>query len=814
MESYYPSFIFGATAMKIPLSWLREYVDIDLSPEELAHRLTMAGTEVGSIDVVGGSWDNVFVGYVTSVDPHPNADRLRLATVSLDGEEMTVVCGAPNIAAGQKVPFAKVGARLIDSRTGEQETLKAARIRGVESAGMVCSELELALGDNHDGIVVLPDDAPVGTPLRDYLGDVVFDLDVTPNRPDCLSVLGVAREVAALTGASIKEPDLSYPEEGEPVEGLVQVDIVDPSLCPRYTASVVQGIQVGPSPKWMQDRLIKAGQRPINNVVDVTNYVMLEYGQPLHAFNYATIGEARIIVRPAREQEAFVTLDEADHTLRPPMLVIADARRSVALAGIMGGLNTEMTDDTTTVLLESANFDPINTRRTSQALRLRSESSSRFDKGLQPELAEIALRRATQLVLQLAGGRACKGIRDAYPQPAERPAMRFTLARLKKVLGIELTPARVQDILTSLGFTVVVESEDALQVTIPYWRSDITQEDDLVEEVARIVGYDELPIAMLSTPVPHRFPQPERETRERARDIMAECGMQETISYSLTSEAALERVQPGVESLRTLRLANPMSGELEHLRPTLRSSILSTLAANQHHSREGIRLFEVGRVYTPQPDGLPMEREMLVGVVTGPRSPEGWRGDSEQMDFFDAKGILETFLARLRVDGSFLPAEDSLFMSGRCARIESGQANVGIVGEVHATVLERFEIDALPVALFEVDLAALIEALPQETTQYAALPRYPGAYRDLAVVLDRDVTAASVQRIIERYSLVAQATLFDVYEGAGVPDGKRSLAYRVLLQHTERTLSGDEVDKAQADILAGLEREVGAQLRG
>ena len=457
---------------------------------------------------------------------------------------MTVVCGAPNVAAGQKVPFAKVGARLIDARTGEMETLKAARIRGVESAGMVCSERELALGDDHDGIVVLPEDAPVGAPLQEYMGDVVFDLDVTPNRPDCLSVLGVAREVAALTGAVVKEPDLSYPEEGEPVEGMVEVEIIDPSLCPRYTASVVQGIVVGPSPQWMQDRLTKAGQRPINNVVDVTNYVMLEYGQPLHAFNYATIGEARIIVRPAREQEAFVTLDEADHTLRPPMLVIADAHRSVALAGIMGGLNTEMTDDTTTVLLESANFDPINTRRTSQALRLRSESSSRFDKGLQPELAEAALRRATQLVLQVAGGRACKGIRDAYPQPVERPALRFTLARLKKVLGIELTADRVQGILESLGFTVAVESDDTLQVGIPYWRSDIVQEDDLVEEVARIVGYDELPVTMLSTPIPHRVAQPEREARERVKDILVECGMQETISYSLTSAAALERTQP------------------------------------------------------------------------------------------------------------------------------------------------------------------------------------------------------------------------------------------------------------------------------
>ena len=799
--------------MKIPLSWLREYVDIDLPPAELAHRLTMSGTEVGSIEVVGGSWDNVFVGYVASVDPHPNADRLRLATVNLEGEELTVVCGAPNIAAGQKVAFARVGARLVDARTGNVETLKAARIRGVESAGMVCSERELALGDDHEGILVLPEDAPEGRPLQEYLGDVVFDLDVTPNRPDCLSVLGVAREIAALTGAAIREPDISYPEDGEPVEGLVDVEIVDPALCPRYTASVAQGVRVGPSPRWMQDRLLKAGQRPINNVVDVTNYVMLEYGQPLHAFNYDTIAEARIIVRPAHEQEAFVTLDDAAHTLNPPMLVIADAQRSVALAGIMGGLNTEMTEDTTTVLLESANFDPINTRRTSQALRLRSESSSRFDKGLQPELAEAALRRATRLILQLAGGKACKGIVDAYPRARVRPAVRLSLARLKKTLGIEPALEQVSDILTSLGFSVAVESEDALTVAVPYWRSDVAQEDDLVEEVARIIGYDELPITMLSTPVPHRYPQPERETRERVKDLLVDCGMQETISYSLTSTAALEKTQPPEGALPSLRVANPMSGEFESLRPTLRSSILSTLAANLRHSREVIRLFEVGRVYTPQPGGLPLERETLVGVLTGPRAPEGWLGDGEQMDFLDAKGILETLLGRLRVDGSFQPAEDSLFMPGRCARVEAGQTQLGVVGEVHANILERFEIYASPVVLFEVDLAALVEALPQGPPQYETLPRYPGAYRDLAVVLDRDVPADLVRRIIERHPLVAQATLFDVYEGSGVPDGKRSLAYRALLQRSDRTLTGDEVDRAQAEILSSLEREAGARLR-
>ena len=812
---------FDNKPMKIPLSWLREYVDIDLPPAELAHCLTMSGNEVGSIEVIGGTWENVYVGHVTSVDPHPNADRLRLATVSLGNEEITVVCGAPNVAPGQMVPFAKVGARLIDPSTGETETLKAAKIRGVESAGMVCSERELGLGDDHTGIVVLPEDAPVGIPLSEYMGDVVFDLDVTPNRPDCLSVLGIAREIAALTGKEVREPDLSYIEDGDPIEGLVRVEIADPALCPRYTATVVQGLKVGPSPRWMQERLRKAGQRPINNVVDVTNYVLLEYGQPLHAFDYFTLRQGKIIVRPAREGERFVTPDEAQHTLRPPMLVIADMERSVALAGIMGGLNTEMTEDTTTVLLESANFDPINTRRTSQALRIRSESSARFDKGLQPELAAIALRRATQLIIQLAGGKVCKGAIDVYPKPGERPIIHFTRARLKKVLGISLPLARAQGILTSLGFLSSGDGKDALRVTVPYWRSDISQEDDLVEEIAKLVGYDEIPTTMLSTSVPQHQHQPAMDLRERVKDIMVACGMQEVISYSLTSMATLESTQPTEGGVQPLRVANPMSGEQEYLRTTLRSSILSTLAANQHNSREGLRLFEVGRVYIPSPKDmilerpadLPLELETLVGVMAGPRWPEGWLDRDESLDFYDAKGVLETFLGQLKLQHTFESAADPLFLPGRCARIVVGQSTVGVMGEVHTRVLERFQIDVCPVMLFEVDMGGLLEAMPFEPLQYQPLPRYPGAYRDLALILKGDVPADLVQGIVERHPLVARATLFDVYEGAGIPTGSRSLAYRILFQLPARTLAGDEVNQAQEEIMAALEREVGASLR-
>jgi phenylalanyl-tRNA synthetase beta chain len=807
--------------MKIPLSWLREYVDINLPSAELAHNLTMAGNEVGEINDIGGTWGNVYVGHVISIEPHPNADRLRLVTVSLGHEEITVVCGAPNVAQGQRIAFAQVGANLVDSHTGETETLQAATIRGVVSSGMVCSERELGIGDHHAGILVLPEDAPIGKPLVEYMGDVIFDIEVTPNRSDCLSVIGVAREVAALTGKTVREPDNFYAEEGDPIKDMINVEIADSELCQRYTASVIQGVKVGPSPLWMQNRQLKVGQRPINNVVDVTNYVMLEYGQPLHAFDYITLIGGKIIIRPAHDQEVFVTLDDAERKLNPPMLVIADAERSVALAGIMGGLNTEITEDTTTVLLESATFDAINTRRTSQALRLRSESSSRFDKGIQPELSAIALKRATKLILQLAGGRVCKGMMDAYPQPKETPAIRLTQPRLEKVLGLQVPVERVNDILTSLGFSISKQEDSSILVTVPYWRVDIAQEDDLIEEVARIIGYNSLPTTTLSTPIPAFQPQPDRELREQVKDIMVACGMQEVISYSLTSLANLEKTQAIGDGIQPIKLANPMSEEQEYLRTNLRSSILSTLAYNQNNVREGIKLFEVGRTYMASQNGtaserhssLPIEREMLVGVVTGPRWSENWFGDEGNLDFFDAKGILESFLSQLHIQYIFEPTDGPMFLPGRCATITASGSTLGVIGEVHTQVLERFQIDAAPVALFEIDLAALLQAQPSGTSQYQSLARYPGAYRDLALILNIDVTSASVQIIIEKSPLVARATLFDVYEGSGISVGMRSLAYRVLFQLPDRTLVGEEVNQALKEIMAALEKETGATLR-
>ena len=809
--------------MKVPLSWLRDYVDLNLPAKELAHRLTMAGLEVGGTTVIGGSWDKVLVGHVLSVEPHPNADRLTLVTVDVGGEQITAVCGAPNVASGQRVAFARPGARLHDPDSGKLETVKAARIRGVTSEGMVCSRRELGLGEDHTGILVLEGDAPLGTPLSDYLGDVVLDLEPTTNRPDWLSVLGVAHEVAALTQGRVLEPEDSYPEEGPPIEGQVSIRVEAPDLAPRYTASLVTGVRIGPSSQWMQERLLKAGQRPINNIVDITNYVMLEYGQPLHAFDYNLLdkgvlrGGARkkrtVLVRRARPGETLVTLDGETRQLSPEMLVIADAHRAIGLAGVMGGANSEMTQGTTAVLLESAKFDAINIRRTATQFKVRTEASTRFERNINGDLASIALRRATRLIQELAGGQVARGIIDLDARTGERPSVRLTLRRVEKVLGVRFSHEEAEAILTSLGFECQRQGKDALLATVPHWRSDIGIEDDLVEELARIKGYDQLPTTSLRESIPSHKAQPARALRERMKDLLYAAGMQETVSYSLTSYETLRKVE-AVGDVEPLRMANPMTAAHEYLRTTLLGNMLSTLAANLRHGETALRLFEVGRVYLRQGDDLPTEREMAVGAFWGARAPLSWADEEGKIDFFDAKGTVEAVIEALGEHPRFQPGEAPVLHPGRTAEVLVGGRRVGVVGEVHPQVLERFDISAGAVALFELDLEALLPLVEEQALQYAPLARFPGAYRDLALVVDADVPAARIREIIEAHPLTESATVFDVYTGPELPQGKRSLAFRIQFQSERRTLTAETVNQAQERILQELQEQAGAQLRG
>ncbi len=792
--------------MRVPLSWLAEYVPLRMDPRQLAHRLTMAGLETAYEPGPGGGWEKVVVGHVQEVGPHPNADRLRLATVDFGGETRTVVCGAPNVAAGQKIAFAQVGATLTSGKTGDPMELTAAVIRGVESAGMVCSERELGLSDEHEGILVLPVESSVGKPLADVLpsGDA-FEIEVTPNRGDCLSVLGVAHEVAAITGEQVAEPPLDYDEGAEDIADAVAVEITDPELCRRYTCALVRGVKIGPSPEWLQRRLQEAGHRSINNVVDVTNYVMLEYGQPLHAFDLDHVREARVVVRPAADGERFTSLDGQEHVLRPPMLMIADPERPIGLAGVIGGLNSEMTDATSNVLLESATFNAINTRRTAGALKLRTEASLRFEKGLNPDLAERAVRRATRLILETAGGAAAKGLCDVFPGKSSPPRIPFSGESLRRVLGADYPPEQVRRVLSSLGFTLEQDGGDSMIVVPPYWRTDVSIEEDVVEEVARAVGYDAVPGEPLSGRAPDAIPQPARELREEVRDLLVAAGLQETISYTLVSSEAA-----GDDALRP---ANPMSREQERLRTSLRPSILRIAAAVLRQPPGTVALFEVGRVFVPREGALPDEREIAVGVLAGPRGDSLWEQGARPLDFFDAKGLVEALLAHMGIEAAFERTDAPMLHAGRAARVLVNGETVGVVGELAPRSLAAYSLAAEPVALFELDLGKIAPAVPVLRARFQPFSRYPSAMRDLALVVDAGVSAQQLLGAIESEPLVVRATLFDLFEGGALPPGKKSLAFRLDLQSDQETLTAARLNEVVSAIVDRLERESGAALR-
>ena len=820
--------------MKVPLSWLKEYVDITLPLPELAERMTLAGLEVESITQMGGEWerDKIVVGEIVEVRPHPNADRLTVVVVSHGAEQPeAVVTGAPNIHVGdhgQKVPFARNGARLIDGHAEELRyiTLKPTRIRGVLSAGMVCSEKELGLSDAHEGILILDDDAPVGVPLQDYLGDTVLDVDLTPNLGRCLSIIGVAREVAALTG---QPPRLSEPRmqaTGAPIARQIELEIADPDLCPRYSATLIRGVQVGPSPRWMQKRLSAAGMRPINNIVDITNYVMLEWGQPLHAFDYDKLRGRKpgatpaIIVRRARAGETIITLDNVERELTPEMLLITDGGGPVALAGVMGGLESEISEATTNVLLEAANFNNINNRRTSEGLKLPSEASLRFGRGVPPETTVLAAQRASEFMRELARGEIALGIADAYPLPKPVKHVNLPPADIERVLGIALSRQRIVEVLESLDFTCDAGREDEpIHVTVPYYRLDVEIVADLIEEVARVTGYDKIPSTLLREELPPQRRNLSLEREQRVRDILVGCGLTEVITYSLTNLDSVARLDPArqpVDAEAYVRIANPLTPEREYMRRTLMNALLETLRDNLRFT-DRVAIFELARVYLPQPSQeLPDEPRRLCIAMSGPRRPTTWSGaDAEPLDFFDLKGLLETLCGHLHLkDCAYVSTEHATFQTGRAARLLAGGTDVGVLGEVATLVRDNFNIPAQRVCLAELDVEALLAQAPPSYRQEAT-SRFPAVTQDLALVVGEGVPAAQVHAAIVRAGgrLLKNAELFDVYRGAQVPAGKKSLAYALTFQAPDRTLTDEEVSKQQTRILRVLEKELGAQLR-
>ncbi|NWG22176.1 MAG: phenylalanine--tRNA ligase subunit beta [Chloroflexi bacterium] len=832
--------------MRVPLSWLKEFVDITLPVEELAEKLTRAGLECEGIERIGVAgadlpWepDKVIVGTILEVRRHPNADRLVLADVDYGaGTPHTVVTGAPNLfpykdqgrlAHPLKGVFAREGAELYDGHADGwvRMRLKGRPVRGVMSDAMLCSEKELGLSDEHEGILILPDDAPAGTPLCDYLGDMVLKFEVLPNMARCLSILGVAREVAALTGAPLRLPDMTLVEDGAVIEGRVQVTIEVPDLCPRFTATLIEGVTIGPSPLWMQRRLTMAGMRPINNIVDISNYVMLELGGPNHMFDADRVVDQHLVVRLARPGERLTTLDGKEHDLDASVgggtlpLLVCDPQGPLSLAGVMGGASSEVGAATTRVLLEAAVWEPAIIRRMGTALRARSEASKRFERGVDYELPPLVQRRALSLLQRFAGGTVARGMIDNYPRPWQLITLDLPPGEVRRIVGISLSAGEIAGLLRPLGLSCEVAGDDQpVRVVAPSSRRDITVLADLCEEVARMYGYDRIPLTMMADVLPAQRDNPSLEFELRTRDLLTGAGLDEAITYSLTSMPAVAKVNPrDADTVAYLRLANPLSSEREYLRRSLLPTLLEALAQNLHE-RERVMLFEIGRVYLKRAPGgeepRPEEPRRLALAMAGRRSDRSWHApDNSIMDFFDLKGVVETLLARLNIPGVRYGTlrDDPRFHPGRAARLDHNGRQLGVMGELHPDVCERLEITTPRAMAAEFDLEALCDLVVP--VRYRPISRYPAMTQDLSLVVARDVPAEQVVTTIRKYAgaQLETLTLFDIYEGEQSGPGRRSLTYRLAFRAPDRTLNDADIAKIRQKIVRGLEHDIGAMIR-
>ena len=820
--------------MRVPLSWLKDFVEITIPLDDLIHRMIMAGLEVANVEHIGDTWqrDKLFVGEVLEIKPHPNAERLVLAVVEYgQGTPQTVVTGAPNLRPGergQKVAFAVEGAELLDghSATPQKQLLKRTTIRGVESAGMVCSEKELGLSDDHTGVLILDPTAPVGRPLQDMLGDTVLDVELTPNLAYANCIIGLAREVAALTGQQLRA---WRPDDARLVASLsattpyVTVRSADPQLCPRYSAALIENVTLQPAPAWMQRRLLLAGMRPINNIVDITNYCMLEMGQPLHAFDYETLQlQGGIVVRPAAPGERIQTLDGLERTLTEDMLLITDDSGPIAIAGVMGGATTEVSERTRHILLESANFSSISIRRTLQALRLASEAAQRFGRGVDSALTLPALVRASRLMEELGAGTMHAAIADTYPQPPRARRVTLRAAAVKRILGMDFPVETMQQILSALAFQCTPHSDDGdprLEVEVPSHRLDVSIAADLIEDIARIHGYEAIPLTLIKDVLPPQRSQPLLAGIEQTRDILVGCGLTEIISYGLTSLDSVSRAQvdgPPVEASAYIRLANPISQEREFLRQALLPSMLETLRTNSRY-RQRMALFEIGRVYLPQPGAeLPLEQRRLAIALTGPVLPASWY-DGEtppHFGFAHLKGIVETLVQRLHVPGvNFVAAPHPSLHPARSAALQLAGTALGMMGEAHPQVCERFDVPEQAVALLELNLDMLLAH--RQPRRYQRISRFPAALQDMALVVDADIPAQTVEKTLRVAGgdLLRHVELFDLYQGEQIPAGKKSLAYALTFQAEDRSLTEDQVLQLYQRIQQHAAATLGAELR-
>lgn len=809
--------------MRISWNWLRSLLDTDLTPRQAAEVLTSTGLEVEGvepIEPVKGMLAGVVVGEVVECAKHPDADRLSLCRVDVGaGDPLSIVCGAPNVAAGQKVLVATVGATL-HPLSGAPITIKKSRIRGAESQGMICAEDELGLGESHAGILVLEPSARIGTPAAQQLGlssDHALEIGLTPNRADAMSHFGVARDLAAaihvrqLGTARLRPPDVSAFNPGTDADA-VKVEVMAAEACPRYAGITLKNVRVAPSPAWLQDRLKSIGLKPINNVVDVTNYVQQELGQPLHAFDADVLAGRRIVVRMAQEGELFTTLDGKERKLAASDLVIADGEKPACMAGVFGGLVSGVTDRTSTIFLESACFDATTIRRTARRHGLNTDASFRFERGVDPEITVVALMRAAILLQEVAGATVASPVTDALARPASKARVALHFARLNSLLGTRIAPEVVREVLEALDCRVVASDADALTVDVPPYRVDVTREVDLIEEVVRIVGFDRVPLPdRLTMPsVVHASVSLEGLERQLAAHLAAR-GFHEVMTPSLVNgDRVLKLKAAGTEDL--VRLKNPLSAELDVMRPTMLFGLLQSAAHNIARQQKDLRLFETGRIYSVK-DGRTVEQERTAFIITGRTGPESWRAKAEQVDVRSAAAEVEAIMQRLGVTGAIVRSATHQLLCD-AAEHAKDKAVLALVGEVAPAVLSTFALQQ-PVFYAELDTSALMRWLARRTTTFAPVPRFPSVRRDLSLLLDKAVTFAELEQVARQSErkLLQEVGLFDVYEGSKLPEGKKSYALSFILQDEEKTLTDEQVEKAMGRIRAAFEKELGAQLR-
>jgi len=806
--------------VRLPLSWLADHAEFDLTPEQLADELNLTGTAVEAVHYQGippaeGNADAFVIGLVQSVEPHPDADRLRVCSVDIgEGEPRQIVCGAPNVAAGQLVPVALPGGVM----PGGME-LKKAKLRGVESHGMICSEVELELGAEANGIMVLDVDASPGDRLVEVVpgvSEAILELELTSNRPDCQSIAGMGREVAAILDTEFRPLDLREPDAtgaGE-VGDHVALSVEAPDLCPRYMARVFEDVTVGPSPAWLRRRIEAAGMRPISNVVDITNYVMLLCGQPLHAFDLERMAGAAILVRRAEEGEKIVTLDDVERTLSASMLAICDAERPAVIAGIMGAADVEVTDVTTRVLLEAANFDGPTILHTSLVLGLRTESSGRFEKGLPICLPPVGMTIASRMLVELCGARMVPGTLDTCEPIPDPPTIELRHARTNLLLGDEVDPGESADILRRLECEVA-EGERAHRVTVPFFRAgDLTREADLVEEVGRIRRYDRI-APRLPRIVGRGHRTDAQQIKERLARRAADLGLSQAITYSMVPESDADRLRMADDDPRreVVKLAHPLSEEMGVLRRSMLPGLLRAAAHNQAHQRAYGGLFEFGRTYAPAAEGLADERDWFAALLFGQPESDQWRLEASPVDFFTAKGLIEELAGTARVSLQSHPNSAPYFHPARQARLQSGDDVIGWAGEVHPLVTDEFGVRG-PAAAVVLDLDALRAASPEKPIQFEDLVTVPVSRRDLALIVDDAVPAARLPEVARSAAkLVRDAHVFDRYAGDQVPEGKVSLALRLVIADPGVTLTDEEIDAQVRAIAGALDAELGATLR-